>query len=215
MDSTQHTNTEKCRAVIRQLLARDNINVTELARRIHLPQPTIHRLLTGKTEDPKLSTLSLIANYFLISIDQLLGHTPLSPTADAQSVTPLLVPLLTWQEAINYETSIAAPASSNSKKWILIDGKAGQSTFALSSKRSMEPRFPTDSVFIVDPSIQHSNGDLIVIHYPNTSEATIRELVLDGPKQALISITDNTHSETLTNDIKIIGVITQSRYYYK
>ena len=47
---------------------------SKLAKEINLPQPTVNRLLSGAIADPKISTLTLIANFFKISIDWLLGR---------------------------------------------------------------------------------------------------------------------------------------------
>ena len=49
---------------LRQLLMSRGISETELARQTNLPQPTIHKIMSGKTLDPRMSTLKSIASYF-------------------------------------------------------------------------------------------------------------------------------------------------------
>ncbi|MFK3717675.1 helix-turn-helix domain-containing protein, partial [Escherichia coli] len=42
-------------------------SITELARRLQLNQPTLHRLVSGEVKDPKYATLKQIADYFHVS----------------------------------------------------------------------------------------------------------------------------------------------------
>ena len=206
---------EGCRGVIKELLSRNNINVCELARRINLPQPTIHRLVSGKTEDPKLSTLSQIADYFSITIDQLLGHTPLDRESGKMPSASHSIPIMSWHEAVDSKKIISNLSLNNWDNWLLVDAETSPGSFGLKSKKCMEPRFPAGSTLVIDPEVTPEDGDLVIVSYPNTTETTIRELVSDGPNKALLSVTDTSKSDELTKDIKIVGVIVQTRFSYK
>lgn len=206
----------KCRTIIKELLAQEHINVTELARRIHLPQPTIHRLLTGKTEDPKLSTLCLIAEYFGVSLDQILGNTQLkNDNNNLKNTSAFSIPIISWQDATNLEGMITNLTINNWDNWLMVDTEASPLSFGLKSKRSMEPRFPAGSILIIDPQISPADGDLVIVQYSNTNEATIRELVLDGPKHELLSILNNSIKDEFNNEIILLGVVIQTRFSYK
>lgn len=209
--------TTLCRAILKELMATHRINATELARRINLPQPTIHRLLRGKTDDPKLSTLKLIANYFSITLDQLLGNTILEIGNSPKNPLhrSLAIPIISWTDAINAESFIANLAVTNWEEWLLVDVKASRSSFGLKSKRSMEPCFPTGSSLIIDPKDTPQDGDLVIVSYKGITEATIREIVLDGPKQQLHSINNGSIVDDLTSDFNILGVVIQTRFSYK
>jgi len=201
---------DKCRLTIKKLLASKQINASGLAREIHLPQPTIHRLLTGKTEDPKLSTLTLIADYFSITLDQLLGNTK---TILGANKPPQSIPIISWQEAAHIENTLA---NQHHKKWLSIaDMQISASSFGLISKKSMEPMFHAGSSLIVDTQAIQCDGDIVIVHYANTSEATLRKIVLDGPTQEVHSLFNNSVCDKLTKNIKIIGVVTQMRYSFK
>lgn len=39
-----------------------------------MPQPTIHRILTGESTEPRLSTLKPLADYFGVSVSELRGE---------------------------------------------------------------------------------------------------------------------------------------------
>lgn len=44
-----------------------------LAQLTGVPQPTIHRIVNGESEDPKTATVKPLASYFGISVDELRG----------------------------------------------------------------------------------------------------------------------------------------------
>lgn len=203
----------RCSVVVKELLYKNHINATELAKNINLPQPTIHRLVTGKTTDPKLSTLILIANYFGITIDQLLGNMPIENIRTNRSYKIHTAPIVSWNAAVGIEDFFNSSAFKNWKDWIPIDIESSQFSFGVRTKPSMEPRFINGSILTIDPQKKPIDGDLIIVHYTNTEEATIRELILDGPKHAVRSITNQTIEE-LTEHIKIIGVVIQTRFSY-
>src|SRR5690606_5355502 len=85
-------NSTKISQILNHLMADRKIRVAELARRINLPQPTVHRIATGVCEHPHLSSLKPIADFFSITIEQLKGHAPISWIDRASKV-----PLLTWK----------------------------------------------------------------------------------------------------------------------
>jgi SOS-response transcriptional repressor LexA len=78
----------------------------------------------------------------------------------------------------------------------------------------MEPRFPRGSLLIVSTDITPADGDLVIVKYPHTHEATLRELSVDGPLKLLLPINNTASTDTLTPDIQIIGTVTQSRFSY-
>jgi transcriptional regulator with XRE-family HTH domain len=53
------------------LMASKPISENELARKTGVPQPTIHRVLKGKSEDPRDATLRPLAGFFGVSVEQL------------------------------------------------------------------------------------------------------------------------------------------------
>ncbi len=57
------------------LMAEKGIKSAELARKIGVGQPVIHRLMTGVTDNPQVYTLQPIAEYFNISIEQLINES--------------------------------------------------------------------------------------------------------------------------------------------
>jgi SOS-response transcriptional repressor LexA len=67
----------KLSTILKQLMSEDNINTSALARKTNILQPVMHRLVTGDTDNPRIDTLLPIAEYFGITVDQLMGKFPL------------------------------------------------------------------------------------------------------------------------------------------
>ncbi len=51
------------------LIARQGTNPTVLARATGVPQPTIHRILKGESDDPRTATLEPLASFFGITVE--------------------------------------------------------------------------------------------------------------------------------------------------
>ena len=78
MNNTYNQNKSTLSEVLTHLVSKKGLTSSELARQTGIAQPVIHRLMTGATENPQILTLKPIADYFQISIDQLLGSTSLT-----------------------------------------------------------------------------------------------------------------------------------------
>lgn len=64
---------------LRYLIDCEEIKIKDLAPRLHLAPSTLGNYVQG-TREPDYDTLRRIADYFGVSIDYLLGHTP--PASD-------------------------------------------------------------------------------------------------------------------------------------
>lgn len=68
---------KKLSDVLSSLMSNRGIKSAELARETGVAQPVVSRLMTGVTVNPQVLTIKPIADFFNISLDQLLGLTPL------------------------------------------------------------------------------------------------------------------------------------------
>ena len=149
---------------------------------------TIRRLVSGETTDPRISTLKLIADYFNVTIDSLIGDNIPNANALISKNTPKFIPILDWTAASQMR-SIKDLDFASWKKWqpvtlpshLIISNYA----FALESRPSMRPRFPIGTIFIIEPAITSSDGDMVLIRVKNSSELTLRELIIDPPEWQL------------------------------
>lgn len=63
--------------ILSRLMQRQGLGASALARATGVNQPTLHRILSGASADPKTGTLRLLADYFGLTVAQLRGDEPL------------------------------------------------------------------------------------------------------------------------------------------
>src|SRR5580700_5344553 len=86
----------------RLLQLHGDLSLSDLARETHIPQPTLHHILDGKTKKPRRQALEAIANFFSISVAELIGSIPMSltiPTVIKDKLEISTVPLIDWEMA--------------------------------------------------------------------------------------------------------------------
>lgn len=191
-------------------MAEKKIRTTELARRIGLPQPTVHRIVTGACEHPHHSSLQPIASFFSISIDQLKGLDPI-PWLDRA----MKIPLLEWDHALDW------PATQKEvhKQFILTDANVGLNAYALKVQdASMEPVFPRNTTLIVDPDKQAKDRSYVIAKLANWQEPIFRQLLIDAHDNYLKPLSpdfDQYKMIYLNNNDKILSVVVQAKRDYE
>lgn len=197
--------------ILNRLMAEKKIRVAELARRINLPQPTVHRIATGACEHPHLSSLEPLASFFSINVDQLKGHEPI-PWLDRASK----VPLLTWDEILDW------PLKKNERQdseFILTDAAVGKAGFALKIKdASMEPVFAKNTILITDPEKQAKDRSYVIAKLANYPEVIFRQLLMDAGDHYLKPLSpdfDRYKMTQLNNNDKILSVVVQAKRDYE
>lgn len=202
------------------LMHQAEVDGTQLSKATGVPVTTINRLRSGSTENnPTLSTLSPLASYFSVSVSQLIGDEPLNDDYSSRNKNLNQVvqsfPILSWSECVDFENFLTGLNADNWENWIIGESLSANS-FALSTKPSMEPRFPRGTILFVNPESKPSDGNIVVVHYPNTQEATLRELSFDGPFSLLKSINiGNLVPDNLTSEIKILGVVSRTVFSFE
>lgn len=202
---------------IKRLMAAKGLNEATLAKKTSIPQPTLHKILSGKTADPRVSTLKLISEFFNISLDAVIytpPHEQFDLAINGVRRQTKHIPVISWQQAVEAANFLTILAPSNWEDWQIATVKSEQ-VVTLVSKISMEPKFPKGTLLMLDLNAKPVDGDLVVVHYPNTDEATLRQLFLDGPVKRLNALNQEHESDILNDKIRILGVIIQAtRIFY-
>lgn len=191
---------------LKRFMDNRRLNEAELARQTNIPQPTLHKILSGKTIDPRASTLKLLANFFSVSLDDLFSGN-LSQTNNMHHMQKL--PILSWTACLDAKNVIATINEENWDKWIINEFIAA-TAFALPGKATMEPRFARDTIFLIDPEATPTCSDLVILKFPNCFEATMREFICDGPMVILQPLCPSRQSDKLTPEIQILGVVVKT-----
>lgn len=205
-------NTSLFQINLKKIMKLRNISDSTLAKLIGVPQSTIHRLLNGSTADPRASTMVSIAKVLDVNIETLItdNHEGFLNKIAASNV--MSIPILKWEQAINYKESIKGLNADNWNSWITIESDLVESTgFALRSKPSMQPRFPNNSILIFNPNIKPIDGDYILMLHSLTDSLSLRLLADDGNKFISHSIIPGGESITI-NKVNInIATLVESR----
>ena len=173
----------KLSSILKKLLFDKNMKPIDLARELDLPQPTIHRLVSGKSTRPYKSSLEPIAQYFDISVDQLIGEEPLladwqpeeSKTQELQMWVIKPITLIPWASLNQLDE-----ARKQSKKQLAITGNISDEGFAvMMNDHSMEPLFTKGSFLIFDPNKKSIDRSYVLVKLANKDQFIVRQLLID------------------------------------
>ena len=180
------------------LIKKSNLSASHLAHKVELPVMTIRRLLSGETADPRLSTLKIIADYFQISIDQLVESDKHKHLLSTKNVTTYSIPKIGWEHLTTLEDSLEKLNFDIWEEWQSIslpkDHILSSNAFALESRPSMYPRFPKGTLFIIDPALTPADGDIVLVQLKENNEFTLRELIIDPPDWRLAPLIANSNT---------------------
>jgi len=196
------------------LLQIHHINESELARQIDLPRQTINKIITGTVSDPKSTTLIKIANFFNISVDQLLGNSSSIFTHHKNFNSILSVPVLQDINLKSFET--LSIMNKDTKNFIKIEiEQKNETIFAIILEDdSMFPKFEKGTILIFAlNNIIHDNTYSFVYSKKNKI-FLFRKIVHKENEIVLLPLNPNFPVITLEKNDKIIGKLIKSIIEY-
>lgn len=199
--------------ILSKLIAQHDLNETELSQKIGVPRATINRLTSGRTPDPRASTLQTIANYFEVSIDQLLGHKPLFSESGTKIISEKedVLPILEWNEADKWKQKIKEAKTESMQNWLSFGKTSNPYLFALMVRgESMWPQFEEGFFLVVDPQKQAKSKDLIIAAILESNEIVFRKIIIEDGCRLLVACNPIFPTITLNEKDKIIGTIIKS-----
>lgn len=199
--------------ILKSLMVQAQITETELARRTNIGQPVIHRIASGETDNPKITTMAPIAAHFNITVSQLIGDHPLSNERQSAMNNPEIgswrkVPELSWRQAPHWQSDMH---NTQPLRYLGTDADCSESAFALTVQdASMAPLFQRGAIVIVDPARAHRSLDYVVVLKSGQQTPTLKQLIDDNP------IRLKTHNEDINDDHllegdRILGVVLQMK----
>lgn len=203
---------------LKALMAELRITESELARRTGIGQPVVHRIASGETDNPKVGTLSPIANFFAVSISQLIGDEPLPNNRLPGTFNPgtqgwTQVPLLDWEQLNKWPD---VTPSEKPIRNISVDLHLGEHSYALQVKdTTMEPRFPEGTIIIADPTLKPKDRDFVLAYVEGHKLPTFKQLLVDGESIYLKPLNSDFKALLLDKDHRFLGVVVQSRMDFK
>ncbi|GAB4171526.1 MAG: hypothetical protein Tsb006_8270 [Rickettsiaceae bacterium] len=214
IESTQDDSRQHLAENLKLLMKSRKLSVNQLAQDLSIPVMTIRRIVSGQTEDPRVYTLKLFADYFNVSVDSLITPSRQVLQESREKTKPYFIPVLDWQTARKIHT-LDEINLNQWKNWQPVtlnsDEEISDQAFALESRPSMYPRFPQGTIFIVDPKIQPTDGDTILVKIKESGELTLRHLTIDPPEwklNPLVSDSTVLHYDKQCHEIIGVNVFT-------
>jgi len=197
--------------------SQDDLSEAKLCRELNIPQPTLHRLVNGATSNPTVTTLLPIAEYFKISLEQLLGLEPLdlntSTAHSFQSRKSTQIPLIPWEEVYKHKKLLPDITTANWEEWVTTNLKLKPGTFALQIEIDTipVPYYENGTILIIEPSneVKNANGHTAILCSNLTQTAYIRKVLNDGDTTWLLPIHSVLQPEKMDNSWMFCGIIRQ------
>lgn len=193
------------------LIKKWGININQLHKHTGIPLSTLKRLRLNKENNPTLASLAPIANYFSVSLDQLIGREAL-PKKNHKQISGLRIPLIQWKDVLKTPRDRSYLAFSS---LLIRDITLNENSYGLIIKDNNTNNFLVDSLLVIDPSLKGRNRDFIIVHKKGMSKPVLMQKIIYENKTYLKSL--NTESEIIRfSDLyKILGVVIQIRMNYK
>ncbi len=200
------------------LTKKHNISEAELARRVNLPQATVNRLLNGVTDDPRASTLNAIANFFNVSVDQLINNKLMKESTSDTTRLPIYTP--------NYDRSLIHKSGQHII-WdtVLMKKEASFLEVEPSIKAtcivfevegdSMWPQFIEGIFVIVDTTLKPKHRDFVMYLLSGTRQIILRQYIEEGHDRILKPLNYGYKPVQIHKNDICIGVVIQSKSDYR
>lgn len=198
------------KSVIRELRNKRELTQREFAKLINLAPSTIAMYETGKRK-PDSDTLQVIADFFGVTTDYLLGRESTSKKKGVK------IPVL---GTISAGIPIEAIEDIDSEEWEEIDEEmaATGEFYALTIQGdSMEPRFTEGDVVIVRKQEDIESGEIGVV-IVNGSDATVKKVMKEDNGIMLVATNNNVYTPRFYNEeqiralpVRIIGKVVELR----
>lgn len=213
--------------ILNHLLHKENLRPSELARITGVPQPTVHRMVTGTCPRPHKSSLKPIAKHFDITIDQLKGLEPIPglnmyklESTDGWSTLPLVdwKHLSTWPKAeFDFQlTDSGVQTQKRAQTMTYSDASLSNKAFAaylLEVDDAMARLFPVGSLLIFDPLKEKTAHCYILVRLANGT-VLFRQYLPQGEQAAYTNSAPAQTPTPLSQGDEIIGVLAQARIDY-
>lgn len=192
------------------LIKKWGININQLHKCTGIPLSTLKRLILNKENNPTLASLTPIANYFSISLDQLTGREALSQKNN--EINGLNIPLIHWKDIINTSKNRRHLAFSS---LLIRDITLNESCFILVIKDNNVNNFLAGSFLVIDPNLKGRSRDFIIVHKKGMRKPRLMQKIVYENKIYFKNL--NAGSEIIkSSDLyKILGVVVQIRMNYK
>ncbi|WP_299262938.1 S24 family peptidase [uncultured Psychrosphaera sp.] len=193
-------------------MAQRSISQSELARKIEVSPQSIQYICSGKAK--KSGHTASIARVLGISpnwLEKGIGKMELTEENTYESDKNInQVPLISWVQAGSWSEISDIFQPSDASDFYPCPERNSSSTFALTVLgESMSPEFINGEIIFVDPEVGAKNGSCVVVRQNGNTEATFKQLIIDGSAKYLKALNPNWPSPIIEMlpDARVCGVV--------
>jgi len=192
-----------------QLMENNQVSLSMLYRNTGVAIPTIKRLQNDPTTNPTIATLQPIANFFGITVTQLIGNNLPTQIGYLENQTHWLeVPLLEWNQVTDWlapEKKMSITAS------VFVDIDVGTKPFALIvNEDDWQPIFK-GSLLIVNSEITPTHKDYAIVYKAGQNSPTLQQVVFHDDEIYLKPMNPSFQTIRFSKEHRFLGVLIQIR----
>lgn len=193
---------------LRELLFERNITPTELAKNAGLPIPTVHRMVTGKTQHPNEKALEAVSQFFGISVVELVHAENNAEIKIPVNSDFKKIPVLSWEQL--------TPTIENrvSESDIVVKYVSGKAFALIMQDYSMKPFVEKGSLLIFDPELQPDDRSYCLVKLADPDVYVLRQVLIDLDKIFIKSLNKELERKTirlLSGEDKVIARLVEIR----
>lgn len=193
------------------LLKKFRVDITSLSFQTGVPVATIFRM-KNKDNNPTISSVEPIANFFRVDIDDFL-YEDLSSEAYQNKKK---IGKLKYIPLVNLGDVKKIPLNFSGEIYCGAVGLLHDNSFAITvNSKSLEPIFSENSTLIIDPKIHPKDGDYVFCVLENDKLPVLRQIFIDGGSYFFKPININYGDMKCIKKFEIIGVIVKSIESYR
>ncbi len=211
---TQRLQNIRLRDNLIRLMKDHETNMTHIYKETGVPVTTIQRICKDPNANPTLASLMPIADFFSITLAQLIGEDPL-PNGKATKSTVknwTNVPIISWEQAINWPN---LSHSNPEQPHVATEIKVAENTFALEINEDHWEQFHRGSIVIVNPALKPVNRDYVVTHKTGSNHATLKQILLHENDIYLKPMNSDFKTTLMDDSHQILGIVIQVRMNLK
>lgn len=196
---------------LNRLMEGSRLSMSQLHRNTGVAIPTIQRMRDDPSANPTISSLKPIADFFNLTVNQLIGDEPLPMNRIAGSYQEnkdkwVSIPIISWEEAITWPKNKIEREYSNT---ISTDIDVSKNAYALKVEEDNWINLATGTILIIDPEMEHTHRDFLVVYSPGEKRPSIKQILFDDADRYLKPVIHGYQIVKLTSDYKFLGVIVE------
>jgi SOS-response transcriptional repressor LexA len=200
---------EKLKNNLISLMTEVHISAEELSRRTNLPASTIKKIRNNDDPNPTLSTLIPLAQYFSLSVSQLIGDEPLPASRVKGSYKPITkalsqIPLISWENALLWPSDDVPVISA-----VVTEYAYSKKAYALQVEEDNLENLAVGTILLIDPELKLEHRDYLIVHKSGQKTPTLKQALFDDGEVYLKSLIQGYKMSVLIPEYQCLGVVVE------